>query len=47
MYADTFNNLLNEGPISKFLEEQRALDSKPVMDYCFTTISLGKLRKMV
>ena len=43
MYAfGIYHSYLNEGPIADFLDKQMQLESKPVIDYCFTsqTISL-------
>ena len=44
MYADSqIWSYLNEVPISQFLDEQMALPSNPVLDYCFTSASLSRV----
>lgn len=44
MYADSqIWSYLNEGPISEFLDEQKALPSQPVIDYCFTSASMSRV----
>ena len=32
-----YKGIINEGPIRNFLETQQAKDSKPVLDFCFTS----------
>ena len=45
MYADKRGTyfFLNEGRISEFLDERMALESKPILDYCFTSSPLRNI----
>lgn len=41
MYVDTLGqSMLDEGPMSEFLDQQMALESKPIIDYCYTSASI-------
>ena len=44
MYADTQGmEMLNEGPITELLDKMAALESKPIVDYCFVSASISQV----
>ena len=44
MYADTLGmEMLNEGPITELLDKMAALESKPIVDYCFVSASISQV----